>query len=286
MRQRPALHAAEGHYQFQPIDRLHSTHSDRLPWQHGVAARASADKFLNLRESLVPYTYTLAHQASTIGVPMVRPMYLEYPEEQQAYATADSQYFYGPGMLVVPVTSPGATASVSVRFPPGEWTDDFTGKTYTGPTTRTITTGLNSMPVFVKSGGIVPSRTGKVTNDAQNPLTKVTLTIAQGASGRYDLYEDNGTTTKASDSATTGIRYTENGAGHPLRIGPAAGSFHRQVTHREWTVKVLNARAPKGISVNGEPLGAGAHHWDSTTRTLTVELPRHNIKAPLTLAYH
>lgn len=271
---------------FQPIDRLHSTHSDRLPWQYGAAARASAGKFLNLRESLVPYTYTLAHQASTTGVPMVRPMYLEYPEEQRAYATADSQYFYGPDMLVAPVTSPGATASVSVWFPPGQWTDYFTGKTYTGPTTRTITTGLNSMPVFVKSGGIVPTSTGKVTNDAQNPLNKATLTIAQGASGRYDLYEDNGTTTKASDSATTGIRYTENGSGHTLRIGPATGSFHRQVTHREWTVKVLNARAPKGISVNGEPLGAGAHHWDSTTRTLTVQLPRHNIKAPLTLAYH
>ncbi|MFF3707978.1 DUF5110 domain-containing protein [Streptomyces phaeochromogenes] len=65
------------------------------------------------------------------------------------------------------------------------------------------------MPVFVKSGSIVPTRTGKVTNDVQNPLTKATLTIAQGASGKYDLYEDNGTTTKASDSATTGIRYTE-----------------------------------------------------------------------------
>lgn len=216
-------------------------------------------------------------------MPMVRPMHLEYPDERQAYATADSQYFYGPDMLVAPVTSPGATASVSVWSPPGQWADYFTGKTYTGHTTRTITAGLTSMPVFVKSGGIVPTRTGKVTNDAQNPLTKATLTIAQGASGRYNLDEDNGTTTTASDSATTGIRYTENGSGHTLRIGPAAGSFRRQVTHREWTVKVLNARAPKGISVNGELLGAGAHHWDSTTRTLTVELPRHNIKAPLTL---
>ncbi|MEU0647532.1 DUF5110 domain-containing protein [Streptomyces umbrinus] len=217
---------------------------------------------------------------------MVRPMYLEYPEEQQAYATADSQYFYGPDMLVAPVTSPGATASVSVWFPPGQWTDYFTGKTYTGSTTRTITTGLNAMPVFVNSGGIVPTRTGKVTNDVQNSLTKATLTIAQGASGRYNLYEDDGTTTKASQSATTGIKYTETGSGHTLRIGPATGSFHRQVTHREWTVKFLNARAPKGISVNGEPLAADAHHWDGTTRTLTVELPRHDIHAPLTLTYH
>lgn len=58
------------------------------------------------------------------------------------------------------------------------------------------------------------------------------------------------------------------------------------MTHREWTVKFLNARAPKGISVNGEALAADAHHWDGATRTLTVELPRHDIDTPLTLTYH
>lgn len=104
---------------------------------------------------------------------------------------------------------------------------------------------LHSMPVFVKSGSIVPIRTGKVTNDAQNPLTKATLTIVQGASGGYDLYEDNGTTTKASDSATTGIRYTENGSGHTLRIGPATGSFHR--------TGALPVRGPSRSSTPGPP---------------------------------
>ena len=52
---------------FQPIDRLHGNHSDRLPWQYGPAARASAEKFLNLRENLVPYTYSLAKQAQGTG---------------------------------------------------------------------------------------------------------------------------------------------------------------------------------------------------------------------------
>ncbi len=93
---------------FQPIDRLHSNHSDRLPWQYGTAAGASATKFLNLRENLVPYTYSLAQQAATTGVPVVRPTYLEYPEEPAAYAVSGSEYFYGPDLLVAPVTTPGA----------------------------------------------------------------------------------------------------------------------------------------------------------------------------------
>ncbi len=105
---------------FQPIDRLHSNHSDRLPWQYGAAAQASAAKFLNLRENLVPYTYSLAQQATATGIPVVRPMYLEYPEEPNAYATASSEYFYGPDVLVAPVTSPGTSATTPVWFPPGQ----------------------------------------------------------------------------------------------------------------------------------------------------------------------
>ncbi|MEU5935984.1 TIM-barrel domain-containing protein [Micromonospora sp. NPDC047187] len=69
---------------FQPIDRLHSNHSDRLPWQYGPAANALAKKFLNLR----PYTYAAAKEATRTGTPIVRSMYLAYPNEQAAYATA------------------------------------------------------------------------------------------------------------------------------------------------------------------------------------------------------
>jgi hypothetical protein len=136
---------------FQPIDRLHSNHSDRLPWQYGPEADASAKKFLNLREQLVPYTYAAAQEATRTGTPIVRSMYLEYPKEQAAYATAGSEYLYGPDYLVAPVTTPGNTATTSVWFPPGNsWTDIFTGKVYKGGTTQNITTTLATMPVFKK----------------------------------------------------------------------------------------------------------------------------------------
>ncbi|AGZ43951.1 putative glycosyl hydrolase [Actinoplanes friuliensis DSM 7358] len=137
---------------FQPIDRLHSNHSDRLPWQYGAAANASAKKFLNLRKKLQPYTYAAAAEATRTGTPIVRAMYLAYPGEQEAYSTAGSQYLYGPDLLVAPVTTPGPTASTTVWFPPGNtWTDYFTGKRYAGGTTASIATTLDTMPVFVRS---------------------------------------------------------------------------------------------------------------------------------------
>jgi hypothetical protein len=142
---------------FQPIDRLHSNHSDRLPWQYGAAANASAKKFLNLRKKIQPYTYAAAAEATRTGTPIVRAMYLAYPGEQEAYATAGSQYLYGPDLLVAPVTTPGATASTTVWFPPGStWTDYFTGERYAGGTTASVTTTLDTMPVFIRSGAARP----------------------------------------------------------------------------------------------------------------------------------
>jgi hypothetical protein len=273
---------------FQPIDRLHGNHSDRLPWQYGTAAQASAEKFLNLRENLVPYTYTLAQQASRTGIPVVRPLYLQYPDQQDAYAQDDSEYLYGPDVLVAPVTTPGTgTVSTSVWFPPGSsWTDYFTGQTYAGGTTASVSTGLGTMPVFIKSGGIVTTRTDDVTNDEQNPLTKVTVTVAGGASGSFGLYEDNGTTTDVRNSAVTRISYCESGPGHTARIAAAAGSYPGQVSRRQWTVKFLGvAAAPSAVTVQGRAAPASVWSWDASTRTLTVTAPAQSVRQPLTVSY-
>ncbi|MGQ4511107.1 TIM-barrel domain-containing protein [Streptomyces sp. DW26H14] len=272
---------------FQPVDRLHGNHSDRLPWQYGPAADTSAEKFLNLREDLVPYTYSLSQQARRTGVPLVRPTYLQYPESQEAYAAAGSEYFYGPDVLVAPVTTPGTSAATSVWFPPGStWTDYFTGRTYRGGTTQRITTDLNSMPVFVKSGGIMTTRTGNVANDVQHPLDKATVTVAQGAPGSTSLYEDNGTTTDARQSATTAITYSATGPDSTLRIGPVAGSFKGQRAGRSWTVTFMNAHAPRSVTVNGKLLPSSSWSWNADRATLTVTAPGQSVHRPLEVRYH
>ncbi|MEV6872405.1 TIM-barrel domain-containing protein [Amycolatopsis sp. NPDC051128] len=267
---------------FQPIDRLHSNHSDRLPWQYGGAAKDSAAKFLNLRENLVPYTYTLAQEAATTGVPVVRPTYLEYPDEPGAYAAAGSEYFYGPDMLVAPVTSPGAPAVTSVWFPPGQWTDYFTGKTYAGGTTRQVTTDLLTMPVFLRAGGITATRTANVTNDVQNPLNRVTVTVAPGASGTFSLYEDDGVS--SSRGTTTKITYTERRGAHTVTVAPSPGRF--PVSGREWTVKFLGvAAAPARVRVGGSWAPSNSWNWDAATHTLTVTAPAHAGRGPITVTY-
>jgi alpha-glucosidase (family GH31 glycosyl hydrolase) len=173
-------------------------------------------------------------------------------------------------MLVAPVTTPGTTATTSVWFPPGNtWTDYFTGKTYAGGTTQNVTTDLSTMPVFVKSGGIVTTRTDNVANDVQNPLTKVTATVAEGSNGTASLYQDNGVTTNRSLAAVSHVRYAKNGAQHQVQIDPTAG----RATQQQWTVAFLNATAPKVVTVNGRALSAKSWQWNADTRTLTVTAP-------------
>jgi alpha-glucosidase (family GH31 glycosyl hydrolase) len=276
---------------FQPIDRLHSNHSDRLPWQYPGAANESASKFLNLREDLLPLTYTLAAQATATGTPIVRPLYLQYPDSPEAYSLAGNEYLYGPDVLVAPVTTANdtntGTAKTSVWFPEGSsWTDWFTGRTYAGGTTADVTTDLDSMPVFIRSGGIVTTRSHDVANDDKGPLDAATVTVASGSNGTGSLYEDDGTTTADGiKSATTALDYTEGAGQASLAIGAVKGSFTGQVTNRAWTVEFTNAAQPIAVSVDGVKQPASAWTYDATTRTVTVTVATRPVSQATTVSY-
>ncbi len=243
---------------FQPVDRLHSEHGDRLPWDYPGAAGDSAKKFLRLRESLVPYTYTLAEQASRTGVPITRPLYLDYPDQEAAYSNPH-EYLYGDDVLVAPITSAGG--SVTAWIPPGTWTDYFTGAVYTGPSTVTITKPLSEMPVLVKAGGVVPLRTNYADNAAA-PLDQLTVSVTAGADGGFSLYEDRGEGT--GPSVTTGIRWQD--AVKTLKVDPASGA----APDRAYTLRLANSTAPAEVSVDGVRLPATAWSYDEGSRTVTV----------------
>ena len=127
--------------------------------------------------------------------------------------------------------------------------------------------------------------TGNVTSNDKAPLTKVTLTVAAGASGSTSLYEDNGSTTKAGQRAATKIRYQETGSRHTVTISPTAGAFPGQVQNRQWTIALLNATAPRTVTVDKARLSGDDYRFDSATRTLTVTLPRRSVHSQVSFTY-
>ena len=131
----------------------------RPPWAFGEQSVKSATAAIRLRQQLLPYLYSLAHEARATGLPIMRAMPLA-TGDALGWADCDDQWQCGPWVLVKPVREAGAT-SATVRLPPGTWIDWFTGERCAGGTT--ITRKLRPQaedpldhPVFVRAGAIIP----------------------------------------------------------------------------------------------------------------------------------
>jgi glycosyl hydrolase family 31/uncharacterized protein DUF5110 len=251
---------------FQPLDRLHSHHGKRLPWDYEGKPATTAAKFLRLREALVPYLYTLAREARDTGLPMVRALYLGWPNRPGAYNHA-TQYTLGRDVLVAPVTEPGDPATASVWFPPGTWVDWFTRKRYRGPATKRLSVPLERYPVFVRAGAVVATQPPVATTPARSPA-KLVLTAYRG-NGRGRLYDDAGDGLAYRRGAGSRTSFTQRtGSGTTtLTIGAARGRFGGQRAARSYDLLLVGLARPKRVTVAGR-----AKRWSYRRATRTVVL--------------
>jgi Glycosyl hydrolases family 31/Domain of unknown function (DUF5110)/NPCBM-associated, NEW3 domain of alpha-galactosidase/IPT/TIG domain/Carbohydrate binding module (family 6) len=277
---------------FQPILRLHSSHGNRLPWDYPQPADSIAASFLRLREALVPYTYALAADSVHTGLPITHPLYLDYPGQGPAY-TNPTEYLYGPDVLVAPVTTPGTVSTESVWFPPGRWTDWFTGATFTGPSKQTLTVPLDRMPVFVKAGGIVPEQ-ARMSHVGARPNARTILRVYPGAAGRFSLYQDAGIGSgyergQASRTSITTWPGPGNSPITSLEIGPSVGRYPGQPSSRNFSVRLQSLSSPHAVLVNGRRLApagtANRSGWryDPATHTVIVPVDRLPLSASATV---
>ncbi|MFK0100062.1 alpha-xylosidase [Streptomyces sp. NPDC091040] len=133
--------------------RLHGNVSYRVPWEFGEEAVDVARKFTLLKHRLMPYLYGAAATAHRTGIPVMRPMLLEFPDDP-ATRTLDRQYMLGPDLLVAPVFT--EDGQVEYYVPEGTWTHLLTGETVTGPAWRHEAHGFDSLPVLVRPGAVLP----------------------------------------------------------------------------------------------------------------------------------
>ena len=259
---------------FQPIFRFHSDHAPRLPWEYNGKAKQIAAEFLRLRESLVPYTYTLARKAYDSGLPLVRPMYLSWPNAARAYRF-DHQYMYGGGLLVAPIGN--AKGRKRVWFPPGEWTDIFTGRTYRGPASKTLKVPLDRMPVFARPGAIVPRQryADRIGSGRVDPLL---VDVYAGGNGSFSLYEDSGDglAYKSGEGARTELRWSEGRRSKTLAIGARRGSFPGAKGKRRYVLKVHGIAGPSRVAVSagGRTRQIRNFTYDKQKRLLSVDAGR------------
>ncbi len=125
----------------------------REPWEYGDEAEQIFRKFDELRYQILPYIWSTAHEAAETGLPVMRPLVLEFQDDPTTWHI-DTQYFFGPWILVAPVLEEGGF----VRFylPPGQWLDFWTGEVLAGPSWHERTVPLSEIPLFLREGTLLP----------------------------------------------------------------------------------------------------------------------------------
>lgn len=266
---------------FSPILRMHSAHARpdegnvRMPWLYGDRGIALMRKYFTLHTQLIPYVYTYTRQAHAQSLPIMRPLYLAYPDVEEAYRHPH-EYFYGDEMLVAPVVDAGG--NVDVYLPPGRWLDFFSGRQYEGGRSFSAHYAADETPVFVRDGAIVPEQPVSDYSDAK-PLDMLIVNVYGTGSGRFDLYEDDGNSLDYAQGryATTPMTYATRGDGrHELAIEPSKGSFAGQAQTRGYEIRIRTASKPTTIAVDGRDVAAWT--WRAHEATAIIRVPPRPIR--------
>jgi alpha-glucosidase/alpha-D-xyloside xylohydrolase len=208
-------------------------------------------KYLNLRYQLLPYLYSTIHETTQTGLPIMRALWLAHPTDSQALAVDDA-YMWGESLLVAPVTTRSATDR-SIYLPTGTWTDYWTGEKVTGGATHTRPVDLATLPLYVKSGSIIPLGPIKQYTLEQSP-TPLELHIYPGADAYFALYEDDGVSMDHTRAVSSTIEIRWSDQGRNLSLALAAGSTMHPFTTRRFTARFAGSTTVKSIDFSGTPI--------------------------------
>ena len=166
---------------------------DTEPWAFGTTAEDISKQYIELRYQLLPYIYTFARENYKTGMPLARPLFFDYPADNTLY-NYSSSYLWGDAILVSPVVQAGQT-SKDVYLPHGRWVYYWDDQVYEGGQSVNIATPLEIMPIFVKSGSIIP-RQPIMNYTNERPLDTLMLSIYPSSTedATFTLYEDDGQT--------------------------------------------------------------------------------------------
>jgi alpha-glucosidase (family GH31 glycosyl hydrolase) len=215
---------------------------------HDTRVEPICRKYLELRYCMLPYLYSAVHECATTGMPVMRALWLHYPDDSTAVARPD-EYLWGRHILVAPVVEKGATTR-SIYLPRGQWYDFWTNDRMQGSREITRAVDLETMPLYVAAGAILPL--GPVKQYTGEKVDQpVSISIYPGADGSFLLYEDDGRSFDYRRGEWMGTRLSWNDAQRTLTLSLESGSRLLGPLQRTISVKLLHAE--KSIVFDGRP---------------------------------
>ncbi|SPF32289.1 Glycoside hydrolase, family 31 [Candidatus Sulfotelmatobacter kueseliae] len=216
---------------------------------HNPQVEPICRKYLELRYRMLPYLYSAVHECATTGMPVMRALWLHYPNDPAAVARGD-EYLWGRSVLVAPVVEKGATTR-NLYLPRGDWYDFWTGERIAGGREINRPVDLETIPLFVAAGTILPL--GPVKQHTNEKTDKpLSISIYPGADGSFLLYEDDGCSFNYRKGEWMGVRLDWNDARRTLRLAIAPGSRMLSPFHR--TIEVSLLQSAKRVLFEGKPI--------------------------------
>ncbi len=240
-----------------PFCWTHSVGPDNLePWAFGNRLEEINRNSIKLRYHLLPYIYTAFWEASETGIPIMRPLLLDYPDDGQAVEKND-EYLFGNDLLVAPVTK-DYDISREVYLPRGVWYDYWTDHRYTGPTSIAVAAPQERMPLFVRGGAIIPSQQDMEYTD-QAPIDPLTFEVYPDGTSSRPYYEDDGISFDYQHGICLRQRLTatQEARGASVEISAREGSY--APPKRSLVIKVHDEKfGPRQVTAEGRELAKQA----------------------------
>jgi len=250
---------------------------DHEPWRFGKYYEDIIRKYLKLRYRLLPFLYTTLEEASRTGVPVFRPLLLNYQQDSSTL-NIDDEFMIGSDLLVAPVIRRGMSSRM-VYLPQGIWIDYWTGKRITGGTMIRVEAPLETVPMFVRAGAIIPMGP-EMNYVGEKSVDPITFAIYPDESWQASttLYEDDGVSPAYRQGAfrRTQISSTKSGNGIQTDVAAPQGSYNPGSRNLVFVFK-----SPAGVRqvlVDGKPLTASGINdtksgWYNVEDGIAVRIP-------------
>ena len=251
---------------FNPMYRNHGNKGTRFrePWVDGREHESIRKRYIETRYRLLPYIYTSMEESSRTGVPLMRPMFFEFPEEE-TLAINGEEFMFGSSLLVAPKVWPFLDPYL-VTLPKGDWYDFWTGSRMDGGKTISVDPPLDTLPVYVRAGSILPQQP-VIQHVGETPQGPLALHVYPGPQCGGDLYMDDGNTLAYQRGETLRIHFGCSAEPGSVKVDIAAAQGPYQPWFKDVQIFVYGvAGKPANVTLDGKAISS----WSQKAGTVSI----------------